>query len=238
MTRNYILIGDFSIAARGGDVLAYRALIMEYPLSGAVYVYSPEPGRPLIGRVTGYSEDDLLDPESIGLLNRNLNPNLAKQRWDVYRERMAEAGFEYPGMRASEPWIQNRAVEQFRSDLPKYLASIPVFYYRAMWGVFLDPSGGGATVLGRTIPAVLGIALALMTHLSLWAILLASLVKRNPVLFAVAGISCGWLLFHAMVTHNIPRYSVLVVPIQFTVLVGFLFWIVARLFFPQDRSSA
>jgi hypothetical protein len=228
MTRNYILIGDFSITARGGDVLAYRALIMEYPLAGATFVYSPELFRPAIGRLTGYDEKDLLDPDSIGLLNRNLNDNLAKRRWDIYRERMEEAGFEYPGMRASEPWLQGQAVEQFRSDLPRYLASIPVFYYRAMWGVFVHPNGGEITAFGRAIPQALGTTLALATHLSLWVILLTSLVRRDPTLFAIVGGACGWLLFHAMVTHNIPRYSVLVAPIQFAVLVGCLFWILAR----------
>ena len=60
VARNAILLGNPQIAS-GTDVsvLGTRLLLMEQPLLGQVYLYSPSPIRRVIGPLTGYSQADL-----------------------------------------------------------------------------------------------------------------------------------------------------------------------------------
>lgn len=73
MARNYVRIGEFSISERGGETLYFRALkngMTDEEYRGSFYVWSPIQFRPLVSRLTGYTDRDMQRGGRASALNR------------------------------------------------------------------------------------------------------------------------------------------------------------------------
>lgn len=73
MARNYVRIGEFSISERGGETLYFRALkngMTDEEYRGSFYVWSPIQFRPLVSRLTGYTDRDMQRGGRAAALNR------------------------------------------------------------------------------------------------------------------------------------------------------------------------
>src|SRR5690606_711960 len=73
MMRNYVTLGQFQLAERGGVVLLVRAVkdgMTAEEAKGTLYVWSPRRFQPAIGRLLGFSSSDLLRGGRLQRLNR------------------------------------------------------------------------------------------------------------------------------------------------------------------------
>ena len=85
MARNYVQLGEFQLAERGGVVLYLRALkngMTSDEYRGAFYFWAPKPLQPAIGRMLGFSWSDLQRGGRLQRLNR-------KPEADFYRDDIA-----------------------------------------------------------------------------------------------------------------------------------------------------
>lgn len=223
--RNRLLLGTTSISSRGGTVLYARAVknqMNDTEFAGAFYHYAPPALKAYIGNYLGFNEDDL---EAGGVLQRinrdgassfgpsDLEAEQAGRPEDAisfYRSARAERfrlemeyeaqGVEDPTLLASAV-LQDRAVEMILADPVSHLKTTLVFLWRGMWVVNV-----------RFRYLVLGYA-------SLWFAGGWGLLRRKDWMIGISLPSLGVMAFHALFTHYIPRYSMILVPMLMAVLV-------------------
>ena len=83
VARNAIELNKFRIAERGGDVFYFSVLLMERPILGSIYHFSPKEFRASLGKITGYTDDDLKEGGRLEYVK--------KRRWEIYREMMGSS---------------------------------------------------------------------------------------------------------------------------------------------------
>lgn len=216
--RNASIFDQLTLSERGGDILAYRALLVDEPVLGVLYAYSPNTYRRLISEFSDYTPADL---EPGGRLY-DLGNEYKSNRWTVYRQMMADEGIPYEGTMAAEGWLTEMALRTFAEDPLQYLASIPVYYYRAIWSLqyaHLIGSWNGSRLLAH---------LTVATHLIFLGLCFFSVLAARPRLFAVFGVALGWLLFHAAFSHNITRYGAPPIPLILLAMVWLAEGLVVR----------
>jgi hypothetical protein len=187
IVRNGIALGQFRIADRGGDIFYFRVLLMQKPILGSFYAFSPRPYKPLIGELTGYNKEDL---KPGGILEYP-----KKMRWDLYREMMRAEGVKYSRSKA-QGWLMRKGLEAYITHPSYYLVWPLVFAYRVSF--FLTP----ARNLG---PFAFTASLLLVCNFLLVTII--SLVTRQLETAAVFILPFSYYAFVAVLTHGIPRYG-------------------------------
>lgn len=209
MTRNLIHFNQFVITERGGDVLYYRLLTMEQPILGAVYVFSPNAYRPWVGARTGYRLEDLETGQPLAALSRqSIVESIHRQRGRIYRERMEAAGEPYEEMAwwEIERWLGREALKAYAADPIGYIKWTAVFAYRG--------SFAGARDLGflRKWGSALPEHVTLLLYLNFLVVGVGAIVLLRPTLGLVFLLPVGMYVFHAMFSHNIPRYNEPLIP--------------------------
>lgn len=201
IARNTILFGKPQIASgTEASVVGIRMLLMEQPLLGQLYLYSPPAFKKrLIGPLTGYGEEDLkpggrLEAASTAKGNRNA----------IFAERIQDEG--YQGDRSE--WVKGKVVDYVTENSLRYLASIPVFAYKGMW--FMDRTGGLFNFLAL---------------LCFFGVFFGALFTRDQVLLAAFGLPAGLFFFISIFTHALTRYNAPMTP--FVIISGL--WLVAAL---------
>ena len=183
IARNAVLFGNPQIAA-GTDVsvLGIRMLLMEQPLVGQLYLYSPDAFKKrLVGPLTGYGEDDLkpggrLEGASTAKANRHA----------IFAERIEDEG--YQGDQSK--WVKGKVFSYVVEHPLRYIASIGVFAYKAMW--FMTRAGPQFNLLAL---------------LCFFGIFFGALFTRDQVLLAAFGLPAGLFFFIAIFTHALTRYT-------------------------------
>ena len=201
IARNAVLLGNPQIAAGTDEsVLGIRMLLMEQPLVGQLYLYSPDAFKKrLVGPLTGYGPEDLKPG------GRLEGANTAKtNRHAIFAERIEDEG--YQGDRSK--WVKGKVISYVVEHPLRYIASIGVFAYKAMW--FMTRAG----------PQFNLIAL-----LCFFGIFIGALFTRDQVLLAAFGLPAGLFFFIAIFTHALTRYTSPMTPF---VLVSVL-WLFAAL---------
>ncbi len=219
LIRNAAVFGGFFVAARGGDILALRATLMDAPLAGTFYAFTPEAYRDLVGAVTSFSPKDLGQDGELAVLDDSLKSN----RWDYYKTWLAREGVEYGNRLQAEGSLTRLAVGRLLESPVKYILSIPVYYYRGIWWLNANQLHEGKSLYVKLIFYVM----VIISHILFFSVGLYSVIMARPKLFAIFGLSLGWLLFYAMFTHNIIRYGVPPIPI-FLLAMVWIAYLVAR----------
>ena len=187
IVRNGIALGQYRIADRGGDIFYFRVLLMQKPILGSLYAFSPRPYKPLIGELTGYNQEDL---KSGGILEY-----AKKMRWDIYREMMRAEGVKYTRSKA-QGWLMRKGLEAYITHPSYYLVWPLVFAYRVSF--FLTPA--------RNIGPFAFIA-SLLLVCNFLLVTIISIVTRRLETAAVFILPLTYYAFVAVVTHGIPRYG-------------------------------
>jgi hypothetical protein len=204
MMRNYLGFGSFEISQRGGQVLMIRAIKNQMSWTeyrGAIWVWAPPAFgiKRKLGQWLGFDRSDLERGGRLQHLNRGKSsfnhsdwlaekqgrPEDAVSYWRIARAMYKKAKKEWRdrGVRAAghvaESELKTRAMRMILSDLPKHMATTPLFLWR------------GAPF---TFPILLCFAAfgLLSKRLDLLAYGLPSLIA---------------VLFYAGLSHNIPRYN-------------------------------
>jgi hypothetical protein len=235
MVRNRIQLGTWSISGRGGDVLFLRATknqMNSTEFKGAFYLYAPPALKKYIGEYLGFTDADLEAGGSLQRINRDGSSSFAwpdlQAEWagkpedavSFYRSARAERvrlemyyeeqGAEDPALLAAEE-LQSRAIQMIKSDPIKHLKTSLVFAWRGTWvdGV-------------RFRYLVAGFA-------ALWILGFWGLLRRNGEMIGITLPSMGVFAFHALFTHFIPRYSMILIPVMMISMVVSIGWILLRI---------
>ena len=194
--RNSITNGTPGIVNRAEDVLGLRMLLAEEDPLGMIYFSSPLPLKQHLGTALGYSSADLEDGGRLDGIR------FAKQRRQkIYQARMQAEG--YKGNVKS--WLRRAVFSSILHDPLRYAASIGVFAYRGVW--FMRPSG----ILRFAPIAFYG--LSALSVLCFLGVFFWGVCARNKTLIAAFGLGAGAFLFHAALTHGIPRYNAPLTPL-------------------------
>ena len=163
------------ITSRGGDVLAFRALLTEQPLDVWLFEFSPENVRPAIAALYGPSPDE---DEMEARYDR-----FKKDRWDVYyKNKLNDAGVKL-NKRHAEAWLALQAVKYYAQHPFRYAASSLLFAYRGIWTV-RPPD------LPKPLKAPVRMAVTIINaaaFLAFAAFFVYALVRRNPFSWHLPG---------------------------------------------------
>ena len=201
LARNAVEFGKLQIVSgTDASVLAIRMFLMEQPLFGGLYMYSPNFLRKrVVGPLTGYTDKDL-GPG--GRLNKLAT---AKEKSSLtLAERMQAKG--YQGDKSD--WARRAALNYAAHNPLRYAASTGVFAYKGIW--FMTLAG--------VIPNILAI-------LCFFGVFFGALITRDQVLIAAFGLPAGLFFFISIFTHALTRYNSPMTP--FIVLAGL--WLLAAL---------
>jgi len=214
MARNYFTLGDFQLSERGGIVLLVRAMKNEMTADeykGAWYVWAPERLRPMIGAGLEFSERDLQRGGRLQRLNRTAQADFhdddvaaelagaPEKAISFYRKaraervklaRLAEPDAASPTTNV-EAALTERALTMIAENPARHLATTPLFLWR---GAFF--------------------AFPMLTMALLYA-----LWRREFALGVLALPAFGLVLFYALFSHFIGRYSVPASPVAVACLV-------------------
>jgi hypothetical protein len=184
--RNTILFNK-PVIVSGTDVsvLAIRLLLMEQPLSGQLYLYSPTLLKKLAGPLTGYDKADL-EPEG-----RLYQFETLKADREIMFERMRADNIRSD----KNEWIKDKVLSYVTENPLRYLGSVGVFAYKGMW--FMTQAGS---------------LFNLVALLCFFGVFFGALFTRNQVLIAAFGLPSGLFFFISIFTHALTRYTAPMTP--------------------------
>jgi hypothetical protein len=216
MIRNYIQMGTTSISDRGGEILLIRAIknqMSDKEYWGGFYAYAPEVLQTgFFERFLRYQKEDLLDGGSLQRLNRGLKCDslaLAEGRFEEVKSYLRIAQLEHRGLtnyyRTSldidnpDDVSKSKALNLIFTHPLNHLKACFLFGWRGIW-----------FYKGRHLIPVL---VTFLMYLSLFVLFVKSFWTKDKTLFLITILPILYFLFHAFLTHLIPRYSGILVPL-------------------------
>ena len=201
MARNALAFGNPQIASgTDASVLGIRLLLMEEPLVGQVYLYSPDSLKWLVGPLTGYDTSDLKRGGRLEAAN-----TVKPRRERVFTERMQTEG----NPANKNEWIKGAFLQYVVEHPFRYIASVGVFAYKALWCM---PRAGAL--------------LNLLFVTCFFGVFFHALFSRNQIPIAAFGLPAGLFFFMSFFSHALPRYTMAMTPF---VIISVLWLLVALL---------
>lgn len=221
IVRNAVAFDTLSIADRGGISLWYRAIYEQATpeeIRGSWYVFTPNPARPIAGRLLGFEQEDL-----DGRLRRvhRFHPDESEERLSFYslarndrRDRafeLRETGrYTIPETTLiADRELMARGLEVLRRDPWLFVRTTPLFLYRGVWPVLRAP----------LVPVAVLALLGPLGMLALIAAAVTGLVRLRPQWLAVVALPFGIVAFSALLTMYEPRFTQPAVPTMLILLV-------------------
>lgn len=216
MLRNNIQMGTTSISDRGGEVLLIRAIknqMSDEEYLGGYYAYAPEVLQTgFFERFLGYRQEDLLDGGGLQRLNRGLKGDslaLVEGRFNEVKSYYRIAQVEHRGLSnlygtslytdSPDEGSKSKALNLIFTHPLNHLKASFLFGWRGIW-----------FYKGRhLIPVVI----AFVMYTSFFVLFVSSIWKKDLRVFVITILPILYFLFHAFLTHFIPRYSGILVPL-------------------------
>jgi len=124
LIRNYVEFGTVQVTTRASEIMGQRVLLVEKPLLGELYFFSPQWLRNWpIGPLTGYTPQDLRPGGRIAELT-----SVKEKYGQIFAQRMQAEG--YTG--STEQWRREMVMRYIAQHPLEYVASIPIFAYKGM----------------------------------------------------------------------------------------------------------
>ena len=212
--RNYIYLDDFSLTTRGGTILLLRAEMDQMnsvERAGMFYVFAPEVLKKVIfEKYFGYKKADYLDGGKLQRLNRDLEHDYRAIEAGDYNQLVS---FLRRSMFISLPKLQNEA-SQKGLDPDQYIKEVSLKAIKNNWQSHLFTSipfawKGLWFYKGNNLAFVFLIGLS---YLVFFIMFIKSLMywKIDYLIFFTLPMLV--FFFHVLLTHNIPRYILPIVP--------------------------
>ncbi len=229
--RNYSQIGIWEFTQRGPVVLltrAYKNAFNSDEFKGAFFAYAPASLKSVMASLTGYSDKDRLYGGRLQRLTRfHAEDVRALEKGDLknavgfyaraeikvgntMRKNLKKFGNFTQANIATNKQIQQEAMTLIRNDIPAHLRTSLVFAWRGAW-----PSN---KVDGRWEPHEKKQAawLELFTFAGLIAafgLFALTIFKPKPTFMILTVLAVASFCFYALITHFVPRYSEMFIPI-------------------------
>ncbi len=236
MARNKYHFDRWSIAQRGGVVLMVRATknqMTHEEWAASWWLWGPQLYRDLVaGTSLGCTTSDFNVGGPYERLSR-ADSNKAVSYYHAGREERAtavaqarRAGY-VSATEIADREVQRKALSMIHADPLAHLKCTLPFAWRGIWCIelasrFLPDMATQTRQYAAAITAG-------MLWLSLASLALVSAVRRSAWLFAAVVLPVSMLAFHALLTHNIPRYSDPVIPVMCVTLVVIVWFGAMRL---------
>lgn len=215
MLRNYTQFNDLTIAKGGGIVLLNRAIMNQMTdeeYIGGYYAYGPSAFNDLfMGRLLGFINDDLSYGGKLQRLNRGLTEDekaLSENRTDdftsyfyiINNQLIPELSVEANAKGvAPESIYKSQAFKIIKGDLIQHVKMSLLFSWRGIW-----------IYRGQHFFVAL---MNLLLFISVYLIFVFSLIKKDMSAMILCLFVLYYILFHTLLTHYIPRYSVILLPL-------------------------
>lgn len=224
MIRNHFQFNDLSISKGGGVVLLNRAFMNQMTdeeYIGGYYAYGPEAFNDLfMGKLLGFNQEDLLYGGKLQRLNRGLVEDL-----QALKENRTEEFVSYffiinnqlipklskvanEGGISPESVFKAKAYKIINEDFLNHLKMSLLFFWRGIW-IYKGQ---------HLIVALANLAL----FASVFIIFFKGLKQKDITSISLTLLAILYILFHSLLTHYIPRYSVILLPILSFLLVFFV----------------
>lgn len=240
MVRNALEFGSFEIAQRGGLMLIMRAYFdkmnnIEY--RGAFYKFTPFL-KTQIGDSLGFSPSDLEIGGRLQRLNLH-NPTSFYQEGRRERARLREyfvADGEEHFDNLADSELQREALSLILRDPMQHIKTSALLMWRGMWSM------GDRGTLNIWSILINAVAFAVI-----WVMALTGVLRQNAVMIGIGLLPTGSILFLALTTEFIPRYSAPMVPSLIIALTVWAAWTIpssiclirsAPGWFPADWRAA
>jgi hypothetical protein len=211
--RNATEVGRFAITGnRGVDVFFYRVLIMEYPVKGILFAFTPRPLQPLVGSITAYTAEDLKSGGRLAAFGSEIKDERLKQRRrDIYRSRMEAAGIKFDGVKGKMPkgqraekWLRQEALRSYFSQPASFLVWPVIFAYKGSFSL-LPVDNENIYEIGPPWFQELYLYFCLLMVINFLLVSAGNLILRRDVSAAFL-LPLGSFLFYAFFSHAHPRY--------------------------------
>jgi hypothetical protein len=231
MIRNFYHFEDFSITERGGQVLYIRAVknqMNREEYKGAFYAYAPVYfQKNIFGKYLGYRPSDLEYGGKLQRLNRSLPQDsiaIAEGRTEDVISFLRRAQIDYlagfnpierRGLIMDDQELKVNAKSMILNDLGAHIKTSFVFAWRGIW-----------FYRGRHLPLVL---LTFFSFMSLPIIFVSSMSKDKLPYLVFSLLPVLYFLFHAGLSHFIPRYTATLLPIMTVCLIILMYKLIIRM---------
>ncbi|WP_259725779.1 hypothetical protein [Synechococcus sp. CS-1332] len=239
MVRNKLQLGTAQLTQRGGRVLYARAIKNQMPaaeIPGALYFWGPSIYQHASARLGfGATLRDFQAGGRYQRINRygsdfqaaDLKAALSGRPDDVisyHRKVGAEVNrltFALSQRGAPDSYllaekaVGKRARVMIASQPARHLLMTPLFLWRGIWSW----PNVGVTFKANPVYVAAKDLLALVSYMSLFALFLLGVIRRNSSFLAITILPIGMLLAYGLLTHNIPRYSAPAIPLTILSLV-------------------
>jgi 4-amino-4-deoxy-L-arabinose transferase-like glycosyltransferase len=258
MFRNYHHFGQFKITDRGGRVLLIRAIKNEMnclEAKGAFYHWAPQGYQPALGRLLGFSEQDLMKGGSLQRLNRHMfvkdsdfeetdtkaaaegRPEEAISFLFIARAERFKAnrmfkdqGATYP-VQEADRYLQDKAMTMIKEHPFRHILLTPLFLWRGVGEIH----SGNPWLPELLQNGVFRATAHLIMFLCLFLLPVIAIYRRifEGFLFSLPAI--GMLLFFGLFSHNILRYPIPAYPIMILSVCVLVHWSLCDLYTMMRR---
>jgi hypothetical protein len=229
MYRNYVQLGSFQLSQRAGVVLMYRALYdqmtpLEY--KGAFYVFAPNSLRKPIGKLLGFTPEDLQRGGRLQRISILEDTDFAKD--DLAAEHAGRPDLSLTYYRKARAERTQLEMELAKEGHPQAeLEGDEILKKRAAAMILAQPGRW----IALTVP-FLWCGATLVFPILLIALVMA-LRRRDYELALFALPAFGLVMFYALFSHFIARYGVPAHEVAMVVLMA----LVAVPFLPKTKSA-
>lgn len=222
--RNYIYLDDFSLTTRGGTILLIRAEMDQMNSEervGMFYVFAPEILKKVIfEKYLGYERADYLDGGKLQRLNRDLENDYKAIELGNYNQLV---GFLKRSMFITFPMLQAEAGRK-GLDSDQYIKEVSLSAFKENWKTHLLVSipfawKGLWFYKGNNLAFVLLIG---FSYFVFFTIFIKSILYWKIDYLIFLTLPMFVFVFHVLLTHNIPRYILPIVPFISLSMVVFL----------------
>lgn len=222
--RNYIYLDDFSLTTRGGTILLLRAEMDQMNSEervGMYYVFAPEVLKKVVfEKYLGYERADYMDGGKLQRLNRDLENDYKAIESGNYNQIVS---FIRRSIFISLPKLQEDAIK-LSLDSDQYIKQLSLNMIKENWKSHLLASfpfawKGLWFYKGNNLVFVIVIGLSYFTF---FLIFFKSLISLEIKFLIFLSLPVLLFMFHVLLTHNIPRYILPIVPFVSISLVLFL----------------
>lgn len=212
--RNYVYLNDFSLTSRGGTILLLRAEMDQMNSEervGMFYVFAPEVLKKLVfEKFFGYEKVDYLGGGKLQRLNRDLendyraieigdyNQLVSFLRRSIYisipkyKEEANHLGLD------SDQYIKEVSLSMIKENWKSHLISSLSFAWKGLW-----------FYKGNNLAFVIVIGLS---YLLFFFMFIKSIIRWEVEFLIFSTLPMLVFIFHVLLTHNIPRYILPIVP--------------------------